>query len=81
MFTKIFTHALASLAAFAVAMPTPDDGGSTTSTPLCCQTLKNSSDPNVEAFVKEFIGLDISGLNVPVGIGCARISVLSGLSW
>jgi hypothetical protein len=84
MFTKVFTLALAGLATLAVAMPTPNDGGSggsTTSTPQCCQSVKNSSDPEVCSLVESLIGLDVSGLNVPIGTGCAPISILGGVQW
>jgi hypothetical protein len=81
MFAKVFTLTL--LATLAVAAPAPWDGGSgggsTTSTPQCCQKVENSSDPGVADVVKSLIGIDVSGLNIPIGTGCAPISVLGGV--
>jgi hypothetical protein len=83
MFSKVFTLALAGFAALAAAAPAPNDGGSgsTTASPQCCQTVKNSSDPVVAALVKALLGIDVSGLNVPIGQGCAPLSVAGGVSW
>jgi hypothetical protein len=81
MFAKLFT--LAFVATLAVAAPAPNDGGSgsSTSTPLCCQQVDNSSDPWVSTLVKSLIGIDVSGLNVPIGTGCAGLSVVGGVEW
>jgi hypothetical protein len=81
MFSKIFT--LAFVATAVVAAPAPWDGGSggsTTGTPQCCQTVKNSSDPAVAALVFALLGLDVSGLNIPIGQGCSGISAVGGVS-
>jgi hypothetical protein len=81
MFAKLFT--LAFVASLAVAVPTPNDGGSgsTTGTPECCQDVKNSSDPATAALVKSLLGIDVSGLNVPIGTGCSGLSVVGGVQW
>jgi hypothetical protein len=84
MFAKVFTLALAGFATLAVAAPTwgsGGSGGSTTSSPQCCQTVKNSSDPVVAALVFALLGIDVSGLNIPIGQGCSGISVVGGVSW
>jgi hypothetical protein len=81
MFSKIFT--LAFVATAVVAAPAPWDGGSggsTTSTPQCCQSVENSSNPLVASLVKALIGIDVSGLNIPIGQGCSGISVVGGVS-
>jgi hypothetical protein len=81
MFTKVFTLALAGFATLAVAAPTDGgSGGSTTASPQCCQHVDNSSHPWVSSLVKAVLGIDVSGLNVPIGTGCAPISVLGGVS-
>jgi hypothetical protein len=83
MFAKIFTIALAGFATLAVAAPSPNGGGgggSTTSSPQCCQTVKNSSDPVTAALVKALLGLDVSGLNIPIGTGCAPFAIGGGVS-
>jgi hypothetical protein len=79
MFAKVFTLALAGFAALAAAAPTDGGSGSTTATPQCCQSVKNSSDPIVAALVKALIGVDVSGLNIPIGQGCSGISVVGGV--
>jgi hypothetical protein len=80
MFAKVFTLALAGFAALAVAAPTDGGSGSSTGTPQCCQSVTNSSDPIVAALVKALIGVDVSGLNIPIGQGCSGISVVGGVS-
>jgi hypothetical protein len=81
MFSQLFT--LAFVATLAVAAPTPNDGGSgsSTSTPLCCQDVQNSSDPGVASLIKSLVGVDVSGLNVPIGTGCSGIAVAGGVEW
>jgi hypothetical protein len=85
MSTKLFTLALAGFAALAAAAPAPWDGGSgggsTTGTPQCCQDVQNSSDPTTAALVKALLGIDVSGLNVPIGTGCSGLSVVGGVEW
>jgi hypothetical protein len=81
MFSQLFT--LAFVASAVVAAPAPWDGGSgsSTGTPLCCQQVENSSDPGVASLIKSLIGVDVSGLNVPVGTGCSGIAVAGGVEW
>jgi hypothetical protein len=82
MFSKLF--ALAAVATAVVAAPAPWDGGSggsTTATPQCCQSVENSSDPVTAALVKSLIGVDVSGLNIPIGTGCSAIAVAGGVEW
>jgi hypothetical protein len=84
MFAKVFTLALAGFATLAAAAPAPNgggSGGSTTGTPQCCQKVENSSDPLVASLVKALLGIDVSGLNIPIGQGCSGISVVGGVSW
>jgi hypothetical protein len=82
MFAKVFTLALAGFATLAAAAPTSGgSGGSTTGSPQCCQSVKNSSDPVVAALVFALLGINLSGLNIPIGQGCSGISVVGGVSW
>jgi hypothetical protein len=81
MFAKAFTLALAGFATLTLAAPAPNGGsGSTTGSPQCCQWVENSSNPDVAALVKALIGVDVSGLNIPIGQGCSGISVVGGVS-
>jgi hypothetical protein len=79
MFAKLFT--LAFIATLAVAAPTDGGSGSSTSTPQCCQQVDNSDTPWVAALVNSTIGVDVSGLNVPIGMGCSGIAVAGGVEW
>jgi hypothetical protein len=68
------------LALAAVAVATESSGSSA---PMCCKDVKNSSqvDSFTKTLIKTLIGVDISGLNVPIGTGCTPIAVLGGVSW
>jgi hypothetical protein len=83
MFAKLFT--LAFVATLAVAAPAPNDGGSgsTTGTPLCCQSVTNSDnlDSTTVGLIKALLGIDVSGLNIPIGQGCTGLSVVGGVEW
>jgi hypothetical protein len=81
MFAKVFTLALAGFATLAAAAPTDGGSGSTTGTPQCCQNVENSSDPWVSSLVKAVLGIDVSGLNVPIGTGCSGLSIVGGVQW
>ncbi|KAJ7077539.1 hypothetical protein B0H15DRAFT_861605 [Mycena belliarum] len=41
----------------------------------CCTSVQNSSSSACSA-VAALVGLDLSGLNVPVGLGCSPITVI-----
>jgi hypothetical protein len=85
MFSKFILSALA-LAATVSALP---GGGSsspsqcTTSAPQCCQNVMNcnDADPSVLGILSGLLGVDASGLNVPIGTGCTPIDILGGVSW
>jgi hypothetical protein len=83
MFTKVFTLALAGFTTLAVAAPAPNggSGSSSTSTPQCCQSVTNSSNPWVASLVKALTGVNVSGLNIPIGTGCSAIAVAGGVQW
>jgi hypothetical protein len=82
MFAKLFT--LAFVATLAVAAPAPNGGGSgsTTGTPECCQSVTNSAnlDSVTSALLSALLGVNVSGLNIPIGQGCSGISVVGGVS-
>jgi hypothetical protein len=80
MFAKVFTLALTGFATLAVAAPN-GGSGSTTGTTQCCQWVENSNTPGVAALVKALIGVNVSGLNIPIGTGCSAIAVAGGVQW
>jgi hypothetical protein len=49
----------------------------------CCQNVKNSSQVSsvTKAVILALLGINVSNLNIPIGTGCAPISVLGGVSW
>ncbi|KAJ6615765.1 hypothetical protein B0H10DRAFT_2039551 [Mycena sp. CBHHK59/15] len=73
MFSKlsvIVTSVLATLAAATTVPPvTPPDS------PQCCNSVVPSSSSAASA-VAAILGLDVSGLNVPVGLSCSPITVI-----
>jgi hypothetical protein len=86
MFSKVIISAFA-LAATVSALPGYGESSSpsqcTTSTPQCCQNVQNSNDVGsvVTGLIKGLLGLDLSGLNVPIGTGCTPIDILGGVNW
>jgi hypothetical protein len=60
-------HALAGFTALDLAAPSGSSGGSSTGSAQFCQKVENSSDLLVAPLVKALIGLDVSGLNIPIG--------------
>jgi hypothetical protein len=82
MFAKLTLVTLATFAALAGAAPT-DGGSSNPSGAQCCRNVENSSkvDSLTAGLIKGLLGIDISGLNVPIGTGCTPIAILGGVSW
>jgi hypothetical protein len=83
MFSKLSISALAlTLVGVAAAAPAGGgDSGCSTAGAQCCQNVQNSGDADVASLVKSLIGVDVSGLNVPIGTGCSSIDILGGVSW
>ena len=85
MFAKLSLVALAGFAAFANAAPTGGSespaGHCNTGSPQCCNHVDNSSDPLVGGLIKALLGIDVSGLNIPIGQGCTALNLLGGVSW
>ncbi|KAJ7676364.1 hypothetical protein B0H17DRAFT_1207348 [Mycena rosella] len=68
----IFTSVLITLAA-AIPNTTPPVTPPTSN--QCCSSVQSSSSSAVSA-VAALLGLDLSGLDVPVGLGCSPITVI-----
>jgi hypothetical protein len=48
----------------------------------CCQNVQNSSSVSsaVAGIIKGLLGINISGLNIPIGTGCVPVGILGGVS-
>ncbi|KAJ7244084.1 hydrophobin [Mycena rebaudengoi] len=72
MFSKlsvVVTSVLLTLAAATNPPTTPQDS------PQCCQSVLPTSATAVSA-VAALLGIDLTGLNVPIGLSCSPITVL-----
>ncbi len=67
MFSRLFVAA--SLAILAVATPAPR--GSSGSTPNACCTSTTTAGNSAFASLFESLGIDVSDVNVPIGLGCS----------
>ncbi|KAJ7845108.1 hydrophobin 2 [Mycena leptocephala] len=68
MFSKLSVFVASVLLTLAAAMPAPND------TPPCCTSVVSSSSTAAGA-VAAPLGLDLTGLDVPVGLSCTPITV------
>ncbi|KAK6978237.1 hydrophobin 2 [Favolaschia claudopus] len=77
MFSKLFVVVTTVLITLAAAMPngTPPPPVTPPTSPQCCSSVQNSNSDAVSA-IATLLGLDLSGLNVPVGLGCSPITVI-----
>ncbi|KLO13693.1 fungal hydrophobin [Schizopora paradoxa] len=73
MFSKLFVAA--SLAILAVATPAPW-GSSGSTTPNACCTSTTTAGNSAFAGLFQSLGIDISNVNVPIGLGCSPITVV-----
>ncbi|KAJ7077009.1 hypothetical protein B0H15DRAFT_934138 [Mycena belliarum] len=75
MFSKLSVVVTSVLITLAAAIPTTTPPVTPPSSVQCCSSVQNSSSSSVAA-VAALLGLDLSGLNVPVGLGCSPITVI-----
>ncbi|KAJ7914077.1 hydrophobin 2 [Mycena leptocephala] len=76
MFSKLSVFVASVLITLAAAMPAPNDTPPVTppDSPQCCSSVASSSSSSASA-VAALLGLDLSGLDVPVGLSCTPITV------
>ncbi|KAJ7914087.1 fungal hydrophobin [Mycena leptocephala] len=76
MFSKLSVVVASVLITLAAAMPngTPPPPVTPPSSPQCCSSVVSSSSTAASA-VAAALGLDLSGLDVPVGLSCTPITV------
>ncbi|KAJ7301199.1 fungal hydrophobin [Mycena albidolilacea] len=77
MFSKLSVAVASVLITLAAATPTgtPPPPVTTPSSPQCCASVVSSTSAAASA-VAALIGLDLSGLNVPIGLSCSPITVV-----
>ncbi|KAJ7176337.1 hypothetical protein C8R43DRAFT_1197992 [Mycena crocata] len=75
MFAKLSILATSLLITLAAATPTRTPPVTPPSSPQCCNSVVSSSSSAVSA-VAALLGLDLDGLNVPVGLSCSPITVI-----
>ncbi|KAJ7917609.1 fungal hydrophobin [Mycena leptocephala] len=76
MFSKLSVVVTSVLITLAAAMPngTPPPPVTPPSSPQCCDSVVSSSSAAASA-VAAVLGLDLTGINVPVGLSCSPITV------
>ncbi|KAJ7463953.1 fungal hydrophobin [Mycena latifolia] len=75
MFSKLSVVVTSVLITLAAAIPTTTPPVTPPSSNQCCNSVQSSSSSAVSA-VAATLGLDLSGLNVPIGLGCSPITVI-----
>ncbi|KAJ7169209.1 fungal hydrophobin [Mycena crocata] len=75
MFSKLSVVVTSVLITLAAAIPNTTPPVTPPSSPQCCNSVLGSSSSAVSA-VAALLGLDLSGLNVPIGLSCSPITVI-----
>ncbi|KAF7342265.1 Hydrophobin 2 [Mycena venus] len=76
MFSKLSVVVASVLITLAAATPTgtPPPPVTTPNSPQCCNSVVSSTSAAASA-VAALVGLDLTGLDVPVGLSCSPITV------
>ncbi|KAF7342283.1 Hydrophobin 2 [Mycena venus] len=77
MFSKLSVVVASVLITLAAAMPngTPPPPVTPPTSAQCCSSVQSSSS-TAAGLVAALLGLDLTGLNVPIGLSCSPITVL-----
>ncbi|KAJ7455090.1 hydrophobin 2 [Mycena latifolia] len=75
MLSKLSVVATSVLITLAAAIPTTTPPVTTPTSPQCCTSVQSSSSSAVST-VAALLGLDLSGLDVPIGLSCSPITVI-----
>jgi hypothetical protein len=75
MFSKLSVVVTSVLITLAAAIPNSTPPVTTPSSPQCCSSVQSSSS-SAASIVAAILGLDLTGLNVPVGLSCSPITVV-----
>ncbi|KAJ7128490.1 hypothetical protein C8R44DRAFT_850919 [Mycena epipterygia] len=80
MFSKLSVVVTSVLVTLAAAIPNTTPPVTTPNSNQCCTSVQDSSSSAVSA-VAALLGLNLSGLNVPIGLGCSPITVIGNNWW
>ncbi|KAJ7469633.1 hydrophobin 2 [Mycena latifolia] len=75
MFSKLSVVVTSVLITLAAAIPTTTPPVTTPSSNQCCSSVQSSSSSAV-GVVAALLGLNLSGLDVPIGLSCSPITVI-----
>ncbi|KAJ7469714.1 hypothetical protein FB451DRAFT_1560044 [Mycena latifolia] len=75
MFPRLSIVVTSALITLAAAIPNTTPPVTPPTSDQCCTSVQ-SSNSNVVSVVAALLGLDLSGLNVPIGLGCSPITVI-----
>ncbi|KAJ7659076.1 hypothetical protein DFH06DRAFT_435996 [Mycena polygramma] len=77
MFSKLSVVITSVLITLAAAIPngTPPPPVTPPTSPQCCSSVQDSSSSAVSA-VAAALGLDLTGIDVPIGLSCSPITVV-----
>ncbi|KAJ7209072.1 hypothetical protein B0H12DRAFT_1242914 [Mycena haematopus] len=75
MFSKLSVVVASVLITLAAAIPNTTPPVTTPTSDQCCSSVQSSSSSAVSA-VAAVLGLDLSGLDVPIGLSCSPITVV-----
>jgi len=75
MFCKLSVVVTSVLITLAAAIPNTTPPVTPPTSDQCCTSVQSSSSSAASA-VAALLGLDLSGLDVPVGLGCSAITVI-----
>ncbi|KAJ7659075.1 fungal hydrophobin [Mycena polygramma] len=75
MFPKLSIVVVSALVSLAAAIPNTTPPVTPPTSPQCCTSVQSSSS-NIVSTVAALLGLDLSGLDIPIGLGCSPITII-----
>ncbi|KAJ7469610.1 fungal hydrophobin [Mycena latifolia] len=78
MFSKLSVVVTSVLITLAAAIPngTPPPPVTPPTSPQCCSSVQSSGSTSAAAAAAALLGLDLSGVDVPIGLSCTPITVV-----
>ncbi|KAJ7908513.1 POH2 hydrophobin [Mycena leptocephala] len=75
MFSKLSVVVTSVLITLAAAIPNATPTVTPPTSPQCCSSVVSSSS-SAASVLAALLGLDLTGLNVPIGLSCSPITVI-----